>query len=434
MPKVLQLELMSVDLPFRRAFRHAAAARNSSESLFLKCVTDAGAVGFGESLPREYVTGETRDRAFALLERLILPELIGMEFGSMEGVYEFLRTCDGKAPAEWVASDAPQCAAWCAVDLALLDAFGRTFNEPVRVAPRTAPPQVFRYSAVTSADAGFKFIVSLLKLRGYGFKDVKLKVKKRDVLRCARIARRVMGRKTELRVDANMSWNVTEAIEAIRGLENAGVRCVEQPLDANDLEGLAKLVEETNAEIFADESFSDRESFSRLLEHKACTGINVRISKCGGLVAAARRCEDALSAGLTLQIGCQVGESSLLSAAQLILISAAPHAKYFEGCYGEHLLRDDPVSPCLQLRYGGRPPKWTGGFGLGVEVDETKLNQWVKKRALVEWRVGTRKKGNSHVASRKTDVFADRFHHGQRVRKTVPESTRGAGKTAAPHS
>jgi muconate cycloisomerase len=281
MPKVLQLELMSVDLPFRRAFRHAAAARDSSESLFLKCVTDTGAVGFGESLPREYVTGETRDQAFALLERFVLPELIGMEFGSMTDVYEFLRTCDGKAPAEWVAPDVPQCAAWCAVDLALLDAFGRTFNEPVRVAPGTARHQGFHYSAVTSADAGFKFIVSLLKLRGYGFRNVKLKVNERDVLRCARMARRVMGGKTELRVDANMSWNVTGALETIQGLENVGVHCVEQPLDANDLEGLAKLVGETNADIIADESFSDRESLRQLLEHKACTGINVRISKCG---------------------------------------------------------------------------------------------------------------------------------------------------------
>ena len=61
MPSVLRLELMSVDLPFRHAFRHAAATRASSESLFLKCVTDTGAVGFGESLPRKYVTGETRD-------------------------------------------------------------------------------------------------------------------------------------------------------------------------------------------------------------------------------------------------------------------------------------------------------------------------------------------------------------------------------------
>jgi len=423
MPKVLQLELMSVDLPFRRNFRHAAATRTTSESLFLKCVTDTGVIGFGESLPREYVTGETRNHAFALLEHSILPELIGMEFESMEEVYEFLKACDGKAPGDWVTREIPQCAAWCAVDLALLDAFARAFNEPVRVnspfSPqwgegsgmrggnikdatrfRTSKLHEFRYSAATSANVGLNLILSLLKLRCYGFKNVKLKVKQRDALGCAQIARRIMGAKTELRVDANMSWNVTDALETVRGLEKLGIRCVEQPLDSNDLEGPAELIRETHSEIIADESFCDRESLDQLLEHRACTGVNVRISKCGGLLAAARRCEDAFEANLTLQIGCQVGESSLLSAAQLILISAAPHAKYFEGCYGEHLLRDDPVRPCLQLGYGGQPPDSPRGFGLGVQVDEAKLNQWANKRVIVGGHVKNSNQGGHHVTTR----------------------------------
>jgi L-alanine-DL-glutamate epimerase-like enolase superfamily enzyme len=415
MPRVLRLELMSVDLPFRNAFRHAAAARRSSESLFMKCVTDTGAVGFGESLPREYVTGETRDGAFAMLEHSILPRLIGMGFGSMEDVHEFLRNCDGKAPAEWVASRTPQSAAWCTVDLALLDAFGRAFGQCVRLGTKTSPPAGFRYGAVVSAVAGFKFAVSLLKLRLYGFEDVKLKVGEPDVLRCTRIGRRILGKDTTLRVDANMAWGAAEALEIIRGLEHAGVCCVEQPLDANDLEGLARVVQAAKAEIIADESFNDEESLKQLLAQKACTGINVRISKCGGLVAAAARCEDALRASLTLQIGCQVGESSLLSAAQLILISATPHAQYFEGCYGKHLLQDDPVSPCLQLGYGGRPPLLPDGFGLGVKVDEAKLNPWVSRRVLVEGRVKTQKQGNDHVTAGQNDFFADRASYGQRV-------------------
>src|SRR5262245_57342953 len=175
MPRVLQLELMSVDLPFRRAFRHSAAARSSSESLFVKCLTDTGAMGFGESLPRVYVTGETRDDAFALLETSILPRLIGMEFDSLNAVQRFLATCDGKSPPEWVASCVPQSAAWCAVDLALLDAFGCAFGQPVRLSEEGAKRDV-RYAGVVSAAAGWRYALSLLKLKLYGFKQVKLKV------------------------------------------------------------------------------------------------------------------------------------------------------------------------------------------------------------------------------------------------------------------
>jgi len=384
MPSVLRLELMSVELPFRNAFRHAAATRASSESVFLKCVTNTGAVGFGESLPREYVTGETRDGVFDLLQKVVLPRLVGMEFNSMTDVYRFLSACDGKAPPEWVSASTPQSAAWSAVDLALLDAFGNAFRQPVRLANNGPGSSTLRYGGVVSAGTGWNFWISLLKLRAYGLKDVKLKVGKTDVVSCARKARRVMSRRSTLRVDANMAWNESEALENIRALDQVGIQCVEQPLAASDLDGQAKLVREAQTEIIADESFNDGASLELLLSRRACTGVNVRISKCGGLVAAARRCEEALGAGLTLQIGCQVGESSLLSAAQLILIAAVPQAKYLEGCYGKRLLREDPVHPCLQLSYGGRPPKLPAGDGLGVNMDEMELNRWVGKRAVIE--------------------------------------------------
>jgi muconate cycloisomerase len=256
--------------------------------------------------------------------------------------------------------------------------------------------------------------MSLLKLRLYGFAQVKLKLARREVPASARLARQILGPRCELRVDANQAWTDEEAVTHIRALQDAGIRCFEQPLNVADTEGAARLVSETGAEIIADESFSDRESLERLLAHRACTGVNVRISKCGGLIAAAKRCEEARRAGVTLQIGCQVGESSLLSAAQLILIAAHP-ARYLEGCYGRHLLRSDPVQPRVQLGYGGRLPQLPGGAGLGVKVDETECIQWIRRRAVIERRVPGRTKGNPHVTRSESDLLARGTAHGQGI-------------------
>jgi muconate cycloisomerase len=386
----MRLEVMAVDLPFHRRFRHAAAARNSSESLFVKCVTDAATVGFGESLPREYVTDETRDDAFVRLETMIFPHLVGQQFESMDELYEFLWLCDGKAPAAWISADTPQLAAWCAVDLALLDAFGHAFREPVRVgtardAGSHGPTKdsSIRYGAVVSADAAWRFRWSLLKLRLYGIKDVKLKVDG-DPLPWARVARKILGPDANLRIDANMAWDANQALHHLRALKPLGIDCVEQPLEANNLEDGAWLVRESEAEVIADEGFTDAASLRALVDWCACCGVSVRISKCGGLVAAARRCEEARHAGLILQVGCQVGESSLLSAAQRILLTGIEPPKYLEGCYGRHLLGEDPVSPVLQVGYAGRPPQLPGGPGLGVKVDEAKLKRCVSRHALVE--------------------------------------------------
>ena len=192
-----------------------------------------------------------------------------------------------------------------------------------------------------------------------------------------------MGRKADIRVDTNMGWSVEEALRIMPEMAGLGIQSFEQPIDASDLAGLARLVRETGLGVMVDESLGDRESLVRLIEKKACTAINARISKCGGLVATRARCREALEAGLVVQIGCQVGESSLLSAAHLELVAQVPEVRYLEGCFGLHLLREDPVSPVVQFGWGGRPPAPAAGPGLGVKVDEAVLDRHTVRREVV---------------------------------------------------
>jgi L-alanine-DL-glutamate epimerase-like enolase superfamily enzyme len=389
MPTVTELRLFAVDLPFKTAFRHAAAARTTSESLFLRVGLDSGVDGWGEALPRAYVSGESRQDAFALLRDQVLPALVGRRFQSLPEVVSFLEKCDGKAPTEWVRPEVPQTSAWCSVDLALLDAFGRAFGEPASLGgqPSGGALERYRYSGVVSAGQGWPYAKSLLKMRAFRFPHVKLKVGEDGTLQAARTARLLLGRRVDLRVDANMAWDVEQALEVIEELRSVGIQSFEQPVAAGDLAGLARLVAESSAGIVVDEGLTDRESLQTFIGQRACTGANVRISKCGGLVGAYARCREALEAGLILQVGCQVGESSLLSAAHLTLLQAlaplTPGVRYAEGCFGRHLLREDPASPPVQFGYGGRPPPRPPGAGLGVQVDQAMLERWAVDRVVV---------------------------------------------------
>jgi L-alanine-DL-glutamate epimerase-like enolase superfamily enzyme len=390
MATVTELQLFAVDLPFKVAFRHAAAARTGSESLFLRVGLDSGAEGWGEALPRAYVSGEAREGAFALLRDTILPALAGRSFRSLAEAVSFLEKCDGKAPPDWVHPDVPQSAAWCSVDLALLDAFGRASGEAVSLGGQPPTADALggsRYSVVVSAGRGWPYAVSLLKVRAFRFPQVKLKLGRDGAVPAARTARRLLGRRVDLRVDANMAWDVEQALELIGQLRSVGIWSFEQPIAADDLAGLARLVAETSGQIVVDEGLTDRDSLQRFISHRACTGANIRISKCGGLLGAYARCREVLDAGLMLQVGCQVGESSLLSAAHLMLLSAlaplTPGVRYAEGCFGRHLLREDPVSPLVQFGYGGRPPRPPVGAGLGVQVDRAMLERWALDQAAV---------------------------------------------------
>src|SRR5436305_4787897 len=67
--RVSELQAIQVRIPFKRAFRHASYTRTSTDNVVVRCVLESGAIGFGEGVPREYVTGETIDSALALLDR-----------------------------------------------------------------------------------------------------------------------------------------------------------------------------------------------------------------------------------------------------------------------------------------------------------------------------------------------------------------------------
>jgi len=380
--RISGFEVFAVDLPFKASFKHSAAERTTSSSVFLKCTTDSGDSGFGECLPREYVTGETQEGVFSALSGDILPRLVGKEFESVLELRDFLWECDGKTPG-WVDPNTPQTAAWCALDLALLDAFGKQFGVRSLESDRLAKVPDFRYSGALSADKGLVLAKSALRQRLFGISQIKLKVSGAGDIGVVKSLRRLLGRGIELRVDANMAWGYDEAVETIEKMAKCGVRSFEQPLAADDLDGLARLVNQSGVGIMVDESLTDGASLKQLIARRACTGANVRISKCGGLVASIKRAREALGAGLDVQLGCQVGESSLLSAAQLILAACVAPVRYFEGCFGLHLLREDPSTPLLQFGYGGRPPRIEARAGLGIQVNESVLARWVTHSATI---------------------------------------------------
>ena len=93
----------------------------------------------------------------------------------------------------------------------------------------------------------------------------------------------------------------------------------------------------------------------------ACRGregyrlFNLRVSKLGGLTAAHRVARIAGENGVRLQVGCQVGESSLLSAAGRLLGATLPEIEALEGSYGTRLLESDVTDEPFEFGQGGAP-------------------------------------------------------------------------------
>jgi L-Ala-D/L-Glu epimerase / N-acetyl-D-glutamate racemase len=384
---VVELKAWHVRIPLKKPIRHASHTRTDTDNVVIRCTLADGAQGFGEGVPREYVTGETIESALRLLKESDLPHQLPdcPDFGDAVRVAEKLHLAE-------IPGDVRHCqgnSARCAVELALLDAYGKHFGQPLSavtplVAPELHEPKKWvRYSgAITSAD-GWKAKMAALKMRVYGFRALKVKVGiegQNDVKRLMAIRRRV-GPRMDLRIDANEAWMPNNVVQRIVELKPFRIASVEQPVPHADVASLSHVRAETGVPIMLDESLCGMVDAERAAAEKTCNYFNLRISKCGGFLPTLRLAQFAGRHGIGCQLGCQVGETAILSAAGRHFAASVRGLRWLEGSYDRHLVKEALGTRDLTFGWGGRAQALVGP-GLGVEIDPAALER-VKVRQEV---------------------------------------------------
>src|SRR5205823_2850427 len=109
-----------------------------------------------------------------------------------------------------------------------------------------------------------------------------------------------------------------------------------------------------------------------------CDLFNLRLSKCGGFIPSIRLAQLAKRHGLGYQLGCQVGETAILSAAGRHFATSVKGIRYLEGSYDRHLVLERLSKEDITFRRGGWAPMLVGS-GLGVTIDPAALD-WVTAR------------------------------------------------------
>lgn len=115
-----------------------------------------------------------------------------------------------------------------------------------------------------------------------------------------------------LRVDANAGWDLSTALEIIPLLKDLGVELVEQPLAKDQWEGMKTLYNKSSLPLYADEACVFEADVEKCKDH--FHGINIKLTKCGGLTPALRMIKKARSLNLQIMVGC-MNESTVGSAA-----------------------------------------------------------------------------------------------------------------------
>lgn len=372
------IESFQVTLPFRFAFGHSLATRRDSTNVIVRVTLDDGTQGYGEGVPRDYVTGEHATSAQLNIDSLFAPRLIGMDTSSKTAVVEQLE----QHFHELELDRQPNGSSWCAVELAVLDAVAKSHG--LSIAQWFGPvvtPRI-RYGGVVPFGGRKAVLGMLLFYKLCGFQTVKIKVGKaleQDLHNVAN-ARRIMGKDAIIRVDANCAWTADETLRAAEAFAPYNVASYEQPVPAEDLAGLKRITAELpHCQVLADESLCTTGQAELLAAEKICSAFNVRISKVGGFLAARRTIEIAQKFGIKCHLGAQVGESGILSAAARNLSAVYPAFENCEGSMNALLLSKDLTSENLTAGYGGWADlnyRRSQPNGFGFSIGEGTLESW----------------------------------------------------------
>src|SRR3954467_10913951 len=127
--RVVELEARHVRIALRRKGTHASHTRTDTDNVVVRCVLADGSVGYGEGVPRDYVTGETVDTCLELLKASDFTAQLTpcADFVAAVHLAERLRLAPVPGDDRLIQGNAARCA----LELAVLDAYGPAVGEPL---------------------------------------------------------------------------------------------------------------------------------------------------------------------------------------------------------------------------------------------------------------------------------------------------------------
>jgi L-alanine-DL-glutamate epimerase-like enolase superfamily enzyme len=335
----MQLTLHVVPLRLRHTFTIAHGSTDLQHNLIVE-LRDGEHRGFGEASTVGYYSnsGHTMAASLERLRSLIEADTVDEPAAFWQRMAPLLR-------------DDPF--ALCALDQAAHDLWGRRLGQPVwrlwGLDLASLPP-----SDYTIGIAPVEEMVR--KLREFpDFPIYKIKLGTPDDLAIVRALRAVTN--ATFRVDANCAWDAATTIRFSEPLRELGVEFIEQPLRAADLAGQREVFARSALPVIADESCQDEADVDRCagLFH----GVNIKLTKCGGLTPARRMIARARELGLRVMVGCMTESTVGISAIGQLL----PLLDYAD-MDGALLLADD-VADGVRVAGDGRV-HFPGAPGLGI--------------------------------------------------------------------
>jgi muconate cycloisomerase len=363
--KIKRVEPIAVSFPMKKPVFMAGVEIRQADNILVRVEADNAVVGWGEAASAPTMTGETVE--------------------SMMAAVAYLAAAVEERPAEDIAGTVAAMAtrmyanqaAKAAIEMALHDLVGRATGRPAHALLGGKQRSRMAILGVISTGELASDLREAEHKKADGYSAFKIKVGIDKPLIDGERTRRVceiLGREALISSDANQGWSADEAVQYVRAVADAGLDFFEQPVHADDIDGMAAVAAAAaDIAIGADESIHSLADIRRHHERGAARGVSLKTIKLGGMRAvmeAGRLCD---RLGLNVNVSTKTGESSIACAAATHIAAALPQIAWGLTLSNEGL-SDDATARPIRIEHGhvevsDRP-------GLGIDVDEDRVRRY----------------------------------------------------------
>lgn len=293
----MQLVLKKFTLRLKHTFSISRESHDFQDTLIVSLTKD-GQTGYGEATSNPYygITVEHMTEEITALEN----EINHYDFSDPQRFHAFLTE-----------KGLPNFAL-CALDLAAHDLYGKLMGKPLYQIWNTSISKYPTTNYTIGLDTVEKMKAKILEKP---WPIYKIKLGTENDVAIIKELRAITN--AVFRIDANCAWSAKETIFNAPLLKELGVEFLEQPLKADDWQGMEQVMHHSVLPVIADESCITEEDVDKCALH--FSGINIKLTKCGGLTPALRMVTKAKELGLKVMVGCMTESTVGISAiAQLL--------------------------------------------------------------------------------------------------------------------
>jgi len=352
--KIKNIRTSTLKAPLKNPFITSLRRVDVLEDLVVIIECDDGSLGYGEGAQTPVITGETLGSMIATIA-YIKPYIIGLEIEDFDKILHLVHTLILK-----------NTTAKSALEIALYDLKAKSLKLPL-YKMLGGTQRKFRTDITISMQETGKMIADALNAVDLGYDTLKIKIgddPKKDIERIIAI-HEVLEKNITLRLDANQGWSAKQSVELLHALEKKDIiaEFIEQPVAADDIDGLKYIKERVQTPLLADESIFSLKDAQKLLEMQAIDYVNIKLAKTAGITEALKLADLSASFGVKCMIGCML-EGPISVAAGVHVASAKADIISMIDLDAVSLLSSHPV--ITHIKFNESDIELSNDIGLGV--------------------------------------------------------------------